>query len=226
LLVGSREAELTGDSTFEFYTERRLIQLTGISARNLSELLAGLERVGGSSIFYHTHHQYLAHHFEKPLFYNDFALWISEALQLDVLAEQLAAIDLLSFSSIRALREEIIAKIRGYLAENPDNGRTAPPGDEFYFSRSKSFVLPTGNIAQDPADFFRRLPQVTNESLFYHFFEARLRLERNTNDFSRWLADRGETELAREIDSLDPYLRSLDELKADIIELGAKRGWR
>jgi hypothetical protein len=214
------------NSSFEFYTERRLIVLTGMVARNLDELLGGLESVGGSSIFYHTHQQYLAHHFEKPLFYNDFALWIAEALQFDLLAEQLAAIDLLSFTSVRALREEIIARIRKYLAENPNGERTCPPGDEFYFSRSKSFVLPTGIAARDPADFFGKLPRVSNESLFYHFFEARLRLERATNDFSRWLADRSETDLAREIDSLDPYIRSLDELKADIIGLGAKRGWQ
>lgn len=217
---------MTDNSTFEFYTERRLIVLTGIVARNLGELLAGLESVGGSSIFYHTHQQYLAHHFETPLFYNDFAMWISEALQLDELAEQLAAIDLLSFTAIRALREEIIARIRKYLAENPDGERRSPPGDEFHFSRSKSFVLPTGNVARDPADFFDKLPQVSNDSLFYHFFDARLRLGHTTNDFSRWLADRGETDLAHQIDSLDPYLRSLDELKADIIELGAKRGWQ
>ena len=217
---------MTDNSTFEFYTERRLIALTGITARNLDELLEGLEHIPGSSIFYHTHQQYLAHHFEKPLFFNDFALWISEALQLEVLAEQLAAIDLLSFTSIRALREEIIDRIRKYLAENPNGDRNSPPGDDFHFSRSKSFVLPTGNVAGNPADFFNKLPQASNESLFYHFFEARLRLGHTTNDFSRWLADRGEIDLAHEIDSLDPYLRSLDELRADIIELGAKRGWR
>lgn len=217
---------MTDDSSFEFNTERRLIVLTGIVAQNLDELLAGLESVGGSSIFYHTHQQYLAHHFEKPLFYNDFALWISEALQLDALAEQLAAIDLLSFTSIRGLREEIIARVRKHLAENPDGDRKSPPGDEFHFARSKSFVLPIGNVARDPADFFAKLPRVTNESLFYHFFEARLRLGSTTNDFSRWLADRGETDLAGEIDALDPYLRSLDELKADIIDIGARRVWQ
>ncbi len=217
---------MADNSSFEFYTERRLIVLTGIVARDLYELLAGIESVGGSSIFYHTHQQYLAHHFEKPLFYNDFALWISQALQLEALAEQLAAIDLLSFASIRALREEIISRIWKYLAENPDGERNSPPGDEFHFSRSKSFVLPTGHVARDPADFFNILPQASNESLFYHFFEARLRLGRTTNDFSRWLADRGEVDLAHQIDSLDPYLRSLDELRADITELGAKRGWQ
>ncbi len=217
---------MTDNSTFEFYTEKRLVALTGVAARNLVELLEALESVPGSSIFYHTHQQYLAHHFEKPVFYNDFALWISHALQQEALAERLAAIDLLSFTAIRGLREAIIDTVRRYLAENPDGNRNCPRGDEFHFSKSKSFALPTGIVAQNPTDFFEKLTLVTNVSLFYHFFEARLRLGHATNDFSRWLGDRGETELAERIDSLDPYIRSLDELKADIIALGKGRRWQ
>lgn len=217
---------MTEPGTFEFYTERRLVALTGITARNLNQLLEGIEKVPGSSIFYHTHQEYLARHFEKPVFYNDFAMWISHALQQDVLAEQVAAIDLLSFTAIRGLREEIAARIRRYLAENPNGTRYSPAGDEFHFCRSKSFVLPTGIVASSPAEFFEKLPLVTNVSLFFHFFEARLRLCRTTNDFSQWLADQGETELAQRINSLDPYVRSLDELKADIIALGASRTWQ
>jgi hypothetical protein len=214
-------------ATFEFYTERRLVGLTGITARNLDELLGGIERVPGSSIFYHTHQQYLAHHFQKPVFNDDFALWIAQALQQDALAERLSAIDLLSFTAIRGLREEILATIRSYLEENPAAGtRGCPPGDEFHFCRSKSFVLPTGIVARTPAEFFENLHQVTNVSLYFHFFEARLRLCHPTNDFSQWLSDQGEADLAQRINSLDPYIRSLDELKADIIALGAGRTWQ
>lgn len=85
---------------FIFYTERRLVALTGLNAKNLPELLHCLHEVSGSSIFNHTHHQYLSHHFEKPVFYNDFARWISEALQEQRLAEQLAAIDLLTLENL------------------------------------------------------------------------------------------------------------------------------
>ena len=58
---------------FIFETERRLVMLTGDRARNLNELPDYITKVSGSSIFYHTHHQYLSHHFEKPVFHNDFA---------------------------------------------------------------------------------------------------------------------------------------------------------
>ena len=50
-------------------------------------------------------------------------------------------------------------------------------------------------------------------------FEARLRLGREQNDFSNWLAYMGEKKTADQIASLDPYLYSLDELRRRIIIL-------
>jgi|SRR5882724_13015214 len=104
LLERSESAPTTASSTlnapFVFYTERRLVVLTGRKARNLEELLSHLYQVSGSSVFYHTHYLYLIHHFEKPRFYNEFANWVSHALQ----EERLAAIDLLAMTSIRELR--------------------------------------------------------------------------------------------------------------------------
>ena len=209
---------------FVFYTERRLVALTGLRARNLTELLGFLRGGPGSSIFYHTHHMYLSHHFETPMFSNDFALWVSEALQEEEMGEKLAAIDLLSFTSVRQLREAIISTIESDLAENGRRLRECPPGDEFHFCRSKSFMMPTGLVARDPNEFFALLPRVSNVSLFFHFFEARLRLERPTNDFSQWLAWRGEERLAKAVDELDPYIMTLDELRNRIIDLGKGRG--
>ncbi len=206
--------------SFIFYTERRLVVLTGRRAKNLPDLVKILREITGASIFYHTHHQYLSHHFEKPVFYNEFALWASQALQEERLAEKLAAIDLLAFTAIRQLREAIIATIENYLDENGGKSRECPPGDEFHFCKSKSFIMPTGIVAHNVPDFFAKLPQVTNVSLYFHFFEARLRLERQTNDFSQWLFDCGEEKLAKAINSLDPYVISLDELKDQIIQLG------
>jgi len=205
---------------FRFYTERRLVELTGRRARNLGELLEHLQEVPGSSIFYHTHHQYLSHHFETPVFHNDFAGWVLRALRLEQLAERLAAIDLLAFTSIRQLRRSIVSAIQDYLAEGGWQPQESPPGDEFHFCLSRSFVMPTGIVAGDEREFFAKLPGVTNVSLFFHFFLARLRLERPTNDFSQWLGDLGHRELAKAIDRLDPYSRTLDELKADILALG------
>jgi uncharacterized protein DUF5752 len=205
---------------FIFYTERRLVALTGISARNLDQLLCGLQELPGSTIFFHTHHMYVSRHFETPVFTNDFALWAAEALQEDVLAEKLTAIDLLSFTSLRRLRDEIISVIEGEVGGNGRRVRVCPPGDEFHFCKSKSFVMPTHLVATDPQSFFRILPKVSNESIFFHFFEARIRLGRTTNDFSQWLRRAGEPELASAIDRLDPYNVTLDEFKDRIIASG------
>jgi hypothetical protein len=205
---------------FIFVTERRLVRLTGRKARTLRELLGHLREVSGSSVFYHTHHLYLSHHFQRPEFDNDFASWTKEALQETALPEQLAAVDLLSFTGIRPLREALVAIIERRLAAGAAGDRPCPPGDEFHFCESQSFVMPTGLVAATPSEFFETMARVSNVSLFYHFFEARLRLGRTTNDFSTWLTACGDTRRASAIDGLDPYLVSLDELRQQIIEIG------
>jgi hypothetical protein len=202
------------------------VLLTRARARNLAGLLDGLLSVPGSSIFYHTHHQFLAHHFEKPLFHNDFALWVAEALQEEELAEQLASLDLLAFSSVRELREATARVVRERIAALDGSMTDCGPGDEFYFCRSKSFIIDTGCTAHTPDELFALLPEVSNASLYFHFFEARLRLGKGTNDFSRWMRTNGQTAIAEEIDRLNPYVRTLDELKNDIIAIGQERKGR
>jgi len=209
---------------FSFYTERRLVLLTGRRARNLEELLKHLGEVSGACVFYHTHQQYLSHHFERPLFFNDFASWAGRALQERRLAEQLAAVDLLAHTTIRQVREEVIQILRARL-EEPDGGvRACPPGDEFHFCESQSFIMPTGQVAEDVKNFFAKIAEVSNLCLFFHFFEARLRLGRPTNDFSQWLAYCGYDRLAWAIDALDPYAMTLGELQARIVQLGQQSG--
>jgi len=207
---------------FAFSTETRLVALTGRKACCLEQLLQHLGQVSGSSIFYHTHYLYLSHHFEKPRFYNEFANWVSQALQEERLAERLAAIDLLEMTTVRAVRDAIASVITRHLENDKKQPRTCPPGNEFHFCESMSFILPTGLVAASVPEFFELLPRVTNDCLHFHFFEARLRLERPTNDFSQWLTGLGQTRLAARIDALNPYTMTLDELKNEIVKLGRK----
>ena len=207
--------------SFLFDTELRLVVLTGVKARTLDELRQALAKVPGSSVFFHTHQEYLAHNFQKPVYYNDFAIWVSQTLREEALAEKLASIDLLAFTTIRELRDTIGAAIDEYVASLDRPTYECRPDEAFQFCRSKSFVLPTGIVAHDVPEFFAKLPLISNASLYFHFFEARLRLGRRTNDFSRWLKDQGRDDLARAIDALNPYSRTLDELKQAIIGLGA-----
>jgi len=207
---------------FAFFTETRLVVLTGRKAADLAQLAQHLGEVSGSCIFYHTHSLYLAHHFEKPRFYNEFANWVSQALQEERLAERLAAIDLLEMTSIRDLREAIGHVISKHRDGERNAARTCPPGDEFHFCEAKSFIMATGLVAAGVPDFFDLLENITNDCLYFHFFEARLRLGRPINDFSQWLGDLGQHRLAAKINALNPYTMTLDELKQQIAKLGRK----
>ena len=207
---------------FVFYTEHRLVGLTGRSARNLPELLEHLRSASGSTIFYHTHGLYLRQHFVKPRFYNEFAGWVYQSLQEHRLAERIGAIDLLSITSIRELRESIICQIERHFRDTPTAIRDCREGDEFHFCEAKSFIVNSGIVAHSAPEFFRSVTSISNASIYFHMFESRLRLERTTNDFSLWLNDLGETRLARAIDKLDPYAVSLDQLKAQIGRVGRR----
>src|SRR5215510_9821543 len=207
---------------FVFRTQQQLVLLTGRRARNLVELLEHVRSVPGASIFYHTHYLYLTQHFVKPKFYNEFAGWVSQALQERRLAERLGAIDLLGMSSLREVRESIAQEIERYLGETSGAFRDCPPGDEFHFCEAKSFVFHTGLVAHDVSEFFSAIPSISEACVHYHVFEARLRLEKPTNDFTNWLNDIGEARLARAIDRLNPYAVSLDELKSQIYKIGRR----
>jgi hypothetical protein len=198
--------------TLRFFTERRLVELTGLRARNLKELYTVLRSVSGSSIFYHTHEVFLQHHFAAPSFRNDFAAWVTESLQEIYLGEELAGIDIRDFMSIRALRMRILAILKTHLQNYPDLRQTAPE-DAFHFCKAKSFLMPTHLEATDLASFVEAMHQVTKSSLFYHFFAARFRLRRRTNDFSHWLEAIGEKKTAAAIDRLDPYFLDLEEVR-------------
>src|SRR5579863_2009028 len=162
---GTKAGETKPIHPFVFYTERRLVVLTGRKTKNLEELLSHLYQVSGSSVFYHTHYLYLTHHFEKPKFYNDFANWVSHSLQEEQLAERLAAIDLLAVTSIRDLRQAIVSTIQEHLNVAGTVRHDCPWGDEFHFCEAKSFIMPTGVVAHDVSEFFDELARVSNSCL-------------------------------------------------------------
>lgn len=186
-------------------------------------MLEHLKTAAPASIFHHTHERYLRHHFRKPDFFNDFAEWTSRALQEQAVAERLAAIDMLEFTSLEDLRGALVQAIDTSAELTNGRVRECPPGDEFHFCKVKSFIMPTGLIAGNLEEFAELLPRTTNASVFFHFFEARLRLGHKTNDFSLWLGDHGEQKLAGEIDRLDPYAVTLEELKRQIHALCLNR---
>jgi len=218
--------EKTADKSFRFYTRMHLPELTGISAVNIEELLKCIKSIDGSSIYHHTHRFLQQHEYLNPEPANDFAYWVGEALGENRLAEALASIDTVSFKSIRALREELSNVISDYVESSKNRQlRAAMPGMEFNFVKSVSFVFPTGYIASSVAEFADCLQKITSDSLYFHMFEARLRLDKQENDFSLWLRNSlGMDKPADAINRLDPYTHTIGQLRKAIIEILEKGG--
>lgn len=206
---------------FRFYTRLHLSELTGFKASTLGQLLKFIKEVAGSCIYHHTHRFLQQHQYLSPEPPNDFAHWVATVLGEASLGEKLASIDTIQFSTIRSLRNKIIETIERYLKENPSaKKRSVTRGQEFHFIKSISFVLPTFYYANNLREFKKILKKITIDSIYYHIFEARLRLGHKTNDFSTWLeGSLDDKELAQKIAHLDPYTYTLEDLRKEIITL-------
>lgn len=204
---------------FVFKTQLSLVETTGLKARDLIELSHHLKEVPESSVYYHTHHFLQQHQYLTPEPPNDFAYWVTQVLQEEIIGEKLAAIDTVRFSTLSSLRDAIAGTIERYLQEKPAL-RTAPDGEEFYFMKCALFNLPTSYKAHDLKEFLECLKKVSIGCLYNHVFEARLRPPLGVNDFSNWLsASLDEKKLASKIDKLDPYTQTMEGLRNKIISL-------
>jgi len=211
---------------FIFCSRLNLRELTGLKAKNLCELVSLIKTVPGSVIYHHTHHFLQQHQYLIPEPPNDFAYWVEQALGYRDLAESLASVNTCEFGSIRALRDRIVSEIDEYLKHNPAS-REANAGEEFYFIKSVSFVFKTPYEAYDLTEFGDIIKKVTIDSIYFHMYESRLRLEKGVNDFSNWIRDElAEEELADKIDRLDPYTHTMEGLRrrlTGLVEVHAKR---
>jgi hypothetical protein len=214
-----------GKAPFRFSTRLHLSEMTGLRASNLVQLLELLKEVPGSSIYHHTHRLLQQHQHFSPEPPNDFAYWIASSLGEDKLSEDLASIDIIQFRNIRSLRERIVETIETYLSRNPlAKLKFANENEEFHFIKSVSFIIPTNYVAFDLKDFVEILEKITIDSVYFHIFEARLRLEKVSNDFSYWIETSiGDKGLADEISRLDPYTRTLEDLRKILIKIIKKR---
>jgi len=167
----------------------------------------------------------LQHQYLTPEPSNDFAYWVNEILGERELGERLLRIDTIQYSSIGHLREKIAATIEAYLRKNIlARIIFAKSAEAFHFIKSVSFIIPTDYQARDLSEFAQILKKITIDSIYFHIFEARLRLERKANDFSNWIENCiGDKGLADEISKLDPYSCTLEELRSAIIKIIEER---
>lgn len=210
---------------FVFYTRLNLTELTGLKAAGLSQLLKLLKKVPDSSIYHHTHNFLQQFQSLLPGSPSDFAFWVSDVLGEDELGEKLAAIDTIQYPTIAELRQAIVKTVADYLKAHPRaKKRFAEEGEEFYFLKSISFVVPNNLQAQDLKEFAEVLDKITPDSIYFHVFEARLRLHKTGNDFANWIENSlGDKKLADRISGLDPYSYTLEDLRKAFIRIINRR---
>jgi hypothetical protein len=208
------------NGTFEFKVCSSLLRFTGRKAKNLRELREGIAGVSEDSLFHHTCQYFL----KGPVleYTNDFSHWAGESLEERALAEHLSSIDPYIFLEIQNLREELLRVIDGYLGAFPEPRETFP-GDEFYFNETITLIVPLGIRVKNLAEFLMAVKYVDTGSLYYHFYEAKIRLGEGVNDFSVWMeTSLDKKELAEKIKAIDPFMFTLEEIREHIAALVEK----
>jgi hypothetical protein len=201
---------------FEFKQCVSILKSTGKKAKNLKDLRKTIALVSDDSIFHHTYQYFLKEHIVE--YTNDFAHWAGESLEERHLAEQLSNIDPYEFSKIEDLRKTLLDVIDSYLEVFPEP-RDALPKDEFFFNETKTLVFSIGVTAANLAEFLMAIKFVDAASIYYHFYEARIRIRNGVDDFSKWISDSlGKDALAERIRVIDLFMHDIEGIRQHIAD--------
>jgi hypothetical protein len=210
--------------SFEFKQCVSIHKSTGKKAGNLRELRDVIAEASEESIVHHNYQYFLKGHMLE--YTNDFAEWVGEHLGEKALAEHLSNIDPYDFKEIGALRNELLGLLDDYLDGFP-NPKEAMPGDELYFNETVTLIFPAGIKARNLAEFFAAIKYIEEDCIYYHFYDARIRLGRGSDDFSRWFEDTlGEKDLAGKIRAIDPLMYTVEQIRtiiAGLVEKAVRR---
>lgn len=202
--------------TFEFKQCVTILKSTGEKARNLRELKEVLAQVSDGAIAHHTYQYFLKGHILE--YTNDFAHWAGESIEERALAERLSNIDPYEYASVQDLRRDLIGAVDDYLTLFPEP-RDTMPGDEFFFNETVMLVFPAGVRARNLAEFLMAMKYAEASTLYYHFYDARVRLGNKTDDFSQWLEEGMEKpEVAGRVRSIDPFMHTLETIRERIVD--------
>jgi hypothetical protein len=210
---------------FEFRKAAFLVEITPFRAASLGQLLTSVTLAPALSIFYHLHQRFFREPDRLPEYPNDFAAWADAALGDGVLAERLANLNLFRSADLAVLRREISVILAERL-QQVGEGHRAPSGAELIFCRPRLVEFGTSRRVGTPAGFLDTLRDVDSDSIGYHLFVPKAFAGRVSNDFAAWFRRRGYLSLARQLDAFDPYLNSLEDNRAyllELVEMGTRR---
>jgi Family of unknown function (DUF5752) len=212
-----KEAADKGAGSFSIKDCALVALATGKKARQLQEFRSQLTDIDAASIYHHFWGGLLQPRFEEREYNNDFAAWIRHGIHDAVLAERLAALAPSGFTSLEALRQEIIELIETRLDEMEHLSWTRATR-QFEFICSQIVVFDTGRRLGRPAELATAVTSLSTSSIFYHFIDARRRTRDGRDDFSDWLAGFGDEfiSLQDELVCIDPYFSSLSELREEL----------
>jgi len=201
---------------FEFKQCISILKSTGKKAGNLHALKDLIAQVSDDSIFHHTYQYFLKEHILE--YTNDFAHWAGESLEERSLAEQLSNIDPYEYDSTSDLRKELLSVIGNYIERFPEP-REAMRGDEFYFNETITLIFPIGIRVKNLAEFLMAIKFVDAGSIYYHFYEARMRVGGGIDDFSKWIEESLDKKgLAERIRAIDPFMHNTEDIRRHIAE--------
>lgn len=201
--------------TFEFKQCTGVLKSTGRKAKDLHELREAISSVSANSVYHHTFQYFQKGHLLE--YTNDFAHWAGESIEERVLSEILSNIDPYTFKDVDRLRARLLEVIDDYLVNFPAP-RQAMDGAEFYFNETVTIIFPAGVSAKNLAEFLMAVKYVDAASIYYHFFEARVRLG-GTDDFSKWLEEAlDKKRLAEKVQAIDPFMYDVEGIRRRLAE--------
>jgi hypothetical protein len=204
---------------FSFTGCWELREMVGRSARDEQQLREAIEEIPLDSLSYHTHSFFLRHSYIAGPYPNDFATWAAIQVRDRVLGEKLGILDPYDFESLEALRSDLVNIIDEHLSQLQIIPRVIY-GEPFHFMQSRIIEVPTGREARSLMEFRTILATVDVSAVYYHNFEAILRLGRRMGDFALWIEEQLDLpELARKISRVDFYMTSLESVRRQIITL-------
>lgn len=218
-LIPEGKSDAVAVEPFQFMTETGVVLWTGYIADDLPTLLRGLQRVDGSSIYYHVHHAVFRRtKYTWAEYTNDFAHWTFRALGQKGLAEKLSSVDPLECGDVEQCRQSLLQLIQAYVPEEAVFSRVVER-HVFYFLEAKRYVFPMGFQAGTVQELATGIEKFGADSVIYHFIESRFSDPRRDNDFSRWLRLCGEDEKAEELARLNPYYYDTKGLGVQIVDI-------
>jgi hypothetical protein len=218
--VGNLHPDQTAENPF-WFRECFLIPMPiGRRAINLRELLQSVREVDDSVLYYHLLQSRLNLSQPEVEYPNDFAIWAAKALQDARLAEKLSSFDPFEYEDLSQVRQAMVDIMEEYLWDLP-NVPWARPGLDFYFCEASTVVMRSEISAVNLLEFCEALQKVGLDSLYYHFFEARWRLEvQEIDDFSFWIdTNLDMPNLVEAIRSIDVYFYTLPEIRSTLLDL-------